>query len=192
MHDHKLSVEFDLSFVVPGGSVQSPLLPVKIPQTERPISIQLELRYISSTDRIYLANSRVLDTSGGYEVRRQSKGGRAIGKSYRASVIGIRKDQPIWLADSSDAKFTSTPPFQLSSSRALRSQRNRERFTAVEYAKDLTDTVATEFLRQYYIGPLRAPPRRMYISTRVPHPFLRRDLHHDPPAARLAEEGRRE
>lgn len=164
MHDIKASVCFDIKCTVPLIGTSLVGLPVTQPSRDTPITISIELAYIRSTDRIYLARSTVKIDSGSLEIRKATKGGKAIGKSYKTTVDGLLED-PISLADSSTAKFSATPPFIMPSPRSFSYKGNQNKFFATQMSKQLEDSIVQEFSSLRYIGPLRERPKRMYIST---------------------------
>ena len=136
------------------------------------ISVSVEFAYLKSIDRIYLSHSTVSLESGAIEVRKETKGGKQRGRSYRTSVK-FAGDRSVNFADSTDAKFHTAPPFRVRddpfsasriSAKGLSSTKIDE-YTATQLANMTEDSVAQELDSLYYVGPLREKPRRMYIST---------------------------
>ena len=136
------------------------------------ISVSVEFAYLKSIDRIYLSHSTVSLEPDAIEVRKETKGGRQRGRAYRTSVK-LAGDRSVNFADSTDAKFHKTPPFQVrddlfSASRISAkglSRKQIDEFSATQFANMMEDSVAQELDSLYYVGPLRDKPRRMYIST---------------------------
>lgn len=162
----RASITFDIDFQVPAGRTPVIGFPINILQTERRISLHVDLKYIRSTDKIYLAESHIVSKNEEAEisVTKSSKGGKALGRSYR-TVVKIGQSPEISLSDSSNAKFAGTPLFELKSIDSMSRGRNEQRFIATQLLKALEDLVREEFSRIRYIGPLRARPQRIYLAT---------------------------
>ena len=168
-HEVKSSVGFDVTlrtFSLPN------ILGMEL--TEGPsgsdLSISLDLAYLSSTDRIYLAKSLVKIDD--VEVTKESKRGNQIGRSYRTS-ISYRDRLTATFGDSRSAKFYAAPPIRadISAMESRRVENKRipsqlaQEVMAIQFAKVVEDSVLQEFSQVFYIGPLREWPRRIYIST---------------------------
>lgn len=164
MHDEKASVFLDVDCKVPAGPSQIVGIPLTMPQEEQKISVSLELRYLPSSDRIYLAQSSIKSDPGEVRICKVTKGGKAIGRSYKTNVVGPG-DLFVNLADTSTAKFSSTPPFHVRSFRSMSYRGNPSRLWATQLSKEIEDSILREFSAVCYVGPLRARPQRMYIST---------------------------
>ena len=134
-------------------------------QDEREVTVGIELAYIRSSDRVYLAHSSIKSDRGKIHVEKETKGGNALGKSYRTHVTGPG-NLSVALADTTTAQFHFTPPLDFTfSHRGGREGELRERIRGTQLANDVGDSVFREFSAFCYIGPLREKPRRMYIST---------------------------
>ena len=128
------------------------------------MSAFIELAYLQSTDRIYLSNSRICLAEGDFEVYKEAKRGNQIGRSYRTRVEWDNLSTT--LSDSVVAKFYAVPPYQMRHSGIGPGKDRLDReLIASQVAKAIEDSVVREFARLYYIGPLRASPQRMYLST---------------------------
>ena len=169
MHEVKSSVGFDVTLRT--SSIPT-ILGMELAEglRGRELYISLDLAYLSSTDRIYLAKSvvRIDDI----EVNKESKRGNQIGRSYRTS-FSLKDRLTATLGDSRSAKFYATPPIRADIS-AMASHRVENKqmplksvreVMATQFAKVVEDLVLQEFSQIYYIGPLREWPRRIYIST---------------------------
>ena len=172
MHDDKslVSLEVVATTHFPYSTLLGMEAPVGADVAE--ISVSVEFAYLKSIDRIYLSHSTVSLGSGAVEVRKETKGGEQRGRSYRTSVKfpGGRSAN---LADSTDAKFHTAPPFQVGddpfsasriSAKGL-SSTQMEELTATQFANMTEAFVVHKMDSLYYVGPLREKPRRMYIST---------------------------
>ena len=124
----------------------------------------VELAYLSSTDRIYLAESTVSFINREIEVHKTTKRGNQIGRSYRTRV-NWQNELSANLADSSVAKFYAAPPFQMNDLRVKSGEgRVGQELLASQIANSIEDSITREFAQFHYIGPLRASPQRMYLS----------------------------
>ena len=128
------------------------------------MSASIELAYLQSTDRIYLSNSRICLAEGDFEVYKEAKRGNQIGRSYRTRVEWDNLSTT--LSDSVIAKFYAVPPYQMRDSGiGSGKERSDRELIASQVGKAIEDSVVREFARLHYIGPLRASPQRMYLST---------------------------
>ena len=171
-HDLKSSVaiEFKSNF----SQTDATLFGVAMPPTtdQANLSVSLELDYLSSIDRIYLAKSTVDLGQRDVRVHKESMRGRQIGRAYRTSVDFLR-DANVNLANSRNAKFHIVPPHRMGEARLTDHQRNTmrlsdyegRRLVATQFAGLVEELVPQELATFHYIGPLREHPRRMYLST---------------------------
>ena len=133
-------------------------------QDQLEMSALVELAYLSSTDRIYLAESTVSFINREIEVHKTTKRGNQIGRSYRTRV-NWQNELSANLADSSVAKFYAAPPFQMNDLRVKSGEgRVGQELLASQIANSIEDSITREFAQFHYIGPLRASPQRMYLS----------------------------
>ena len=164
MHELKSRVYFDVKCSIPAGPAPMLSAPITMVQNESDFAVSIEIAYLPSTDRIYLVESTIDSSWEGVQIRKATKGGKAIGRTYTTHVSGSG-DLSVDLDDGRSAKFSSTPPFQVPSLRSMRSERAQNRFIGTQFSKEVEDRVVREFSTLVYIGPLRERPQRMYIST---------------------------
>ena len=162
-HDVKSSVGFDLELrsfspsAIHTGEITSS-------KGHSGMSASIELAYLSSTDRLYLARSTVRLGDGFLEIHKETKKGSQIGRFY-TTLVKVH-DLPVSLSDSPVAKFYAGPPFQVKDITAKTTGEHREsELVAARAARILEDSVMYEFAQLHYIGPLQASPQRMYLST---------------------------
>ena len=136
------------------------------------LAISIELAYLKSLDRIYLAQSTVDLSEGPTHLHKTGMRGKQLGRSYRTSVTFF--DQGVAnLATSSIAKFHLAPPFQVGAASSTTGQDATRRHSnsqggkllGTQLAKMVEESVSHELANIRYIGPLRERPRRMYLST---------------------------
>lgn len=164
MHDIKSSVLIDVECKIAASPTPFLGMPITFGQEERQIRLSIELAYLRSTDRIYLVESKIESDLDAVQVHKMTKRGNAIGKTYKTHVTAYEQ-LSVDIPDTQSAKFSSTPPFDITSPRSLTTERSRDMFLGTQVAKEIEDSVVREFSALWYVGPLRARPQRMYIST---------------------------
>ena len=163
MQDVKSSVGLGVEWQLPSPPIVLGVELAASPERST-MSASIELAYLQSTDRIYLSNSRICLADGDFEVYKEAKRGNQIGRSYRTRVEWDNLSAN--LNDSVVAKFYSVPPYQMRDSGISASKERSDReLLASHVAKAIEDSVVREFSQLHYIGPLRASPQRMYLST---------------------------
>ena len=127
------------------------------------MSASIDLSHLQSSDRTYLSKSTISLADGDIEVNKEIKQESQIGESYLI-WIDVHKKLLARLSDSTDAKFYSAPPYEMHES-GIGQDKSSLELVASQMAKVIEDYVVQEFAQWHYIGPLRASPQRMYLST---------------------------
>ena len=170
--DIKSSVCIDIASNVSSGNSTFFGMEMQREEEMQSLAVSLELAYLKSVDRIYLARSTVDLGQGRTLLDKTSMRGKQLGRSYRTHVTYL--DQEVAnLGTSNIAKFHIAPPFRVKDASSTTDQGARRRISLSEggkligsqLAKIVEQSVSQELANLRYIGPLRERPRRMYLST---------------------------
>ena len=173
-HNDKAAVHIEVTSTMPARSPDTTGSILTTDQREGQVTTSIELRYIYSTDRVYLARSTMTGdfTDRAVAMRKESMGGKQLGRKYRSWSVSPDGTE-LRLPDTTEAKFYSVPPLdfgfsfgdEASTSTDRRRRARIQQLMAAQWASGVEKLVTSEMSGLLYIGPLRARPQRIYIST---------------------------